>query len=498
MDQTAPGRSEVVTRPDWRERRVTVMGLGRFGGGVGVTRWLAQRGARVLVTDLDPESKLAESLAQLEDLRRAGRVTLRLGGHDERDFAETDAVIANAAVPRPWENRFLNAARAAGVEITTEINLLVEQIEALHAAESDVSGVRVPARARIIGVTGSVGKSTTTALIHHVLRASGRTAVVGGNLGGSLLGQLEEALRPRAWVVLELSSAMLYWLGARRGGAGWSPGTAVVTNLAPNHLDWHGSLDHYRVSKQQLLRAQGPGDIAVLGAAPGIGVADWPLGPGVERIVIRAEAGVPGLRLPGMHNAWNAAVAVAAVRATVARVEGPGALDEETARRHACSFGGLPHRLALVGSARRGGAEVRFFNDSKSTTPESTLLGVQSFGDGVAGDQAAGLSRVHLIAGGYDKGADLTPVAALAPQLAGLYTVGKTGPRLANGARACGGQVTECGTVDAATRAAWERARGGDVILLSPACASWDQFENYEKRGELFERMARELCGDRT
>jgi UDP-N-acetylmuramoylalanine--D-glutamate ligase len=147
---------------DVQSKRVTVMGLGRFGGGVGVARWLVGQGARVLVTDTEPMVKLADSIAQLDEFIASGRITLRLAEHRESDFTNCDLVVANPAVPTPWNSPYLNAAVAAGVTVTTEIRLLIERIN----------------RRRTIGITGSAGKSTTTAMIHHILqRAGGRRTV---------------------------------------------------------------------------------------------------------------------------------------------------------------------------------------------------------------------------------------------------------------------------------------------------------------------------------
>jgi len=431
----------VLIDPDGK--RVTVMGLGRFGGGVGAIRWLAGRGARVLVTDLDNAGTLAHSLAAIRPLIDSGTVRLALGGHVESDFTQTDLVVANAAVPTPWANPFLSAARAAGVPIVTEIGLVTALL---------------PDRANVIGITGSVGKSTTTALIHHIFAALGIDSVAGGNIGGSLLTDLDQGrIATDTRVVLELSSAMLHWL------SGWSPGTAVVTTFEDNHVDWHGTIDHYRTSKRNILANQRAGDRAVLGPT----VHSWPTVPGVHCANIPADAGVDGLAIPGAHNAWNAAVAVAVVCATDA------AISEHQARDAARTFKGLPHRLEFVGEIGR----VRFFNDSKATTPGATLIGVSSFP----------AERTHLIAGGYDKRIDLSPISEQASTLAGLYTVGQTGPQLARAADAIApGSAFECGTLDAAIERASDRARPGDVVLLSPGCASWDQFTNFEARGDLF------------
>lgn len=430
---------------DWAGTRVTVMGLGAFGGGVGVARYLAGLGANVLVTDTKPAASLAASVDALRDLIDAGRVSLRLGEHRESDFTHTDVVIANPAVPKPWDNVYLNAAERAGVRITTEIAL-------------SVAGL--PDRSRVVAITGSAGKSTTSAMIHHALTNLGHAAVFGGNIGGSLLAR---SIPRETYVVLELSSFMLYWLARDR----FAPRVAVVTNLSPNHLDWHGTMDHYRQSKQALLANQHPGDTAVLGP----GVADWPLRPGVTLVRVPESAGVADLAIPGRHNALNAAMAVEAVLALLDHAS-PSRAVEQTLR----TFGGLAHRLRLVGTF----AGVRCFNDSKSTTPESALLALEAIAERTP------LNRVHLIAGGYDKGSNLTPVAQMASQLAGLYTIGQTGPALDAASR---GASTPCGTLDAAVAAAFANARPGDVLLLSPACASWGQFENFERRGEHFERL---------
>src|SRR5687768_15081697 len=221
---------------DVRNKRVTVAGLGRFGGGIAVTRWLVEQGAAsVLVTDKDPADKLAESVRKLEGLP----VEFRLGEHREADFAGADLVVTSPALPPT--NKYLQAAKDAGVPVTTEIRLFVE---------------RCPAT--ILGVTGTKGKSTTSTLLHRMLSARYK-AWLGGNLGGSLLADLPR-MEKSDLIVLELSSYMLWWLGGMR----WSPHVGVVTLVTSDHLEWHGDVQAYVDAKRNLLRYQRPSDSAIL------------------------------------------------------------------------------------------------------------------------------------------------------------------------------------------------------------------------------------------
>jgi UDP-N-acetylmuramoylalanine--D-glutamate ligase len=435
-------------------KRVTVMGLGRLGGGLGVARWLAGQGADVLVTDLRSAEALAGTLRQLSDLIDAGTVTLRLGEHNASDFTTCDLVVANPAVPKPWENRFLRSAKAAAIPVTTEIELLAK---------------RLPNRLHTIGITGTAGKSTTSAMIAHLIEQSGRRVHLGGNIGGSLLAELDR-IEHDDWVVLELSSAMLHWIDR------WSPRVAVLTNLRPNHLDWHGSVEHYAQSKYKIFAGQGSGDCAVMSDASGP-----EMNPGVRRIVVdpaviaNGDAPCPGLMLPGVHNQVNAAVALRVCEAM--EISGDRPMPELLS-----SFGGLPHRLQLAGEH----AGVRFYNDSKSTTPEAAAMAVNALLD----DPNTGIGSVHLIAGGYDKGIDLGRIVEAAGRCAGLYTIGATGPVLSERA---GFGSHACDTLEQAFAAAVERAGAGDAVLLSPGCASWDQFDNYEQRGHEFIAMVHAL-----
>ncbi|MCC6680704.1 MAG: UDP-N-acetylmuramoyl-L-alanine--D-glutamate ligase [Phycisphaeraceae bacterium] len=431
---------------DLSAKRVTVMGLGRFGGGLGAVRFLVRQGADVLVTDQQSAEQLKPALEQLAGLP----IQYRLGEHNVSDFTTADLVVANPAVPP--NNRFLRAAEAANIPITTEVRLLIE---------------RLPNRQRTIGVTGTSGKSTTASMIAHLLHKTAgacpllRAGVwLGGNIGGSLLDQLDQ-ITPDDWIVLELSSFMLHYL--RDGGhfRGWSPHIAVITNIAPNHLDWHGSYESYIADKRVILEYQSADDSAILGP----GVEDWSA-PGH---IARPTPHQWSLLTPGKHNCLNADHALAACRQVDANIEA-----DPTCH----NFAGLAHRLQFV--TERAG--VRCYNDSKSTTPQAAMLAIESFPSG----------GVHIILGGYDKGSDLTQLARFAAACcAAIYTIGVTGPRISEAASAAGRScpVHDCRDLDTAVARALASAQPGQVLLLSPGCASWDQFTDFEQRGQRFVQL---------
>ncbi len=447
---------------------VTVMGLGTFGGSVGAIRFLVANGARVTVTDLRSATQLAPSIAQLSDTPPD---VWRLGEHRLDDFRHADLIVASPAIP--LTDPHLQAARERGIPVTREMNLFWRHN-----------------RGRVIAVTGTNGKSTTTALTHELVSRAfpGRTWL-GGNIGKSLLPEVDR-IQPGDWVVLELSSFQLEDLAPLCPDVD----VAVVTNFTPNHLDRHGTLERYREAKQNLLRTMSPGRIAILNQDDP-DVSTWPTSarvfwfgaddtgregtfihgtdPFPRRAIFRLgqrEQILPlgeWLTLPGSHNLRNALAATTAALTLGARASH---IEEGM---HA--FRGLPHRLELV--AEIGG--VRYYNDSKSTTPEASVLALRAF-----------RAPVWLIAGGYDKHIDLGSMVreACARPVRGVACVGQTGPALKEAFAATSPDVPASlvGSVGEAARWCAARAAEGDVVLLSPGCASLDQFENYEQRGKAF------------
>lgn len=435
---------------DLAGRKVTVMGLGRHGGGVAAARWLAEQGALVTITDLRDERELADSIDKLKNVPVA---QWRLGDHQRSDFTAADLVVVNPAV-RP-ENEMVAAASAADVPLTSEIELFLS---------------RCPAK--VIGVTGSNGKSTTSAMIAAILQADGRRTWLGGNIGHSLLADLPQ-MTPSDSVVLELSSFQLFWLSSK---ARW-PHVAVITNCTANHLDWHGAMEKYVAAKRRLIEFQPRDGCAVLNADDPL-VANWQNRVRGRVLMVDGDQDLPPLRLPGRHNRRNAACAAAAARAV--------GCSSQAIRRGLADFSGLPHRLELVAEIE----ERRFYNDSMATTPESVMAAVDAFGDGA-----------WLLVGGHDKGCDYAPLAArLARDARGVACYGAAREKIS--ALIAGQPSRRCAlasftTLEEAFGWCWSQSRAGEAIVLSPACASYDQFRDYRHRGETFAAHVRALVDRR-
>jgi UDP-N-acetylmuramoylalanine--D-glutamate ligase len=440
---------------DLRGRRAIVLGLGRHGGGVAAARWLAGQGAIVTVVDRADATELADSIAALADVDIAD---WRLGRHHERDFEDAtlddtdlckvDLVVVNPAV-RPG-HPLVARASARGARITSELELFLE---------------RCPGQ--LIGVTGSNGKSTTAAMIAAILHADGRSAYLGGNIGRSLLADLD-AMTSDSWVVLEISSFQLAWLSRECR----LPGIAVLTNFTANHLDWHGTIVNYAAAKQRLFSGQGTNNTAV--ADLSTLDAEWTSILRGKVVTPVAAGQLPALRVPGLHNRSNAALAAAAALAA--------GCSPATIEAGLCEYAGLPHRLELV--AMVTGRE--FYNDSMATTPESTIAAMTTFS-----------GRCWLLVGGYDKGIDMSALLSALPRHAcGVAFYGASGPRLHEQWITMSGSTCpsgRCETLDAALDWCWQRAQSGEAIILSPACASYDQFVDYRARGERFRALVRTM-----
>jgi len=426
-------------------RRVTIMGLGHFGGGVAAARWLARHGAQLTVTDLDDEHTLAASLALLADVPIA---EYRLGGHCRDDFRRAELIVVNPAVPP--ESPMLQVAKQNGVPLSSEIELFIGACPA-----------------QIIAVTGSNGKSTTAAMVAAVLKAEGRNTYLGGNIGGSLLEHLDD-IRPDDTVVLEISSFQLHHLSEEAPG----PQIAVVTGCSPNHLDWHGCYEDYVAAKQRILGGQSAGDVAVLNVYDPE-VARWGHLAAGRCAPLIAPGRIPPLGVPGKHNRINAVCA-----ATAALAAGCG---WQAIGRGLETFEGLPQRLQPVGVV--GGR--RFYNDSAATTPESTAAALKSISE-----------PVWLLAGGSDKGCDFEHLAtAIAENAKGVALFGPIRRVLQDLIRVRTAGV-DCATLETMAEAlhwCWEHSRPGEPILLSPACPSGGQFRNFRQRGEEFVELVKML-----
>lgn len=470
-------------------KRITVMGLGHFGGGLGAVTFLLARGARVTVTDLRSEVQLEDALAQFDPARLENLI---LGRHRDEDFTGAELIVVNPAVKQPG-NRYLELASAAGVPLTSEMNLFWQRC-----------------RGKKIAITGSVGKSTTANLIHHCLLAAGEKARLGGNIGISLLPEVDE-ISEEEWIVLELSSFQLADLNRLQP----QPEVSVVTNFFPNHLDWHESLDDYRQAKETIVRWQTPAQVAVLNADDAeiplwstaarvvwFGHEVWRDRPGVSiaenELTVRAAAGGGTISRESLAACLQTRQGLSHVAAAAGALTVGLGIPMDRYASALAEYRPLPHRLEQI-------AEIQgrtFINDSKATTPEATIAALTS------------LARpVLLIAGGKDKGVDLMEMARVIAQRAkGVALIGDTATSLEERIHAASlapraepeATAREFGpapapvvfhapSLDDAVRWAWQQSAAGDAVLLSPGCASHAEFANYERRGERFVECVKKL-----
>lgn len=434
-------------------QRVLVVGLG--ASGLAAVKYCAALGADVSVTD----NRTAEEIGKGARIAGDAGARLYLGSHPKELFSSQDVVIPSPGVR--WDLPMLEAARAAGATVAGE----------LHWAAESLAGPTV-------AITGTNGKTTTTALVGHIFEHAGVPAQVGGNIGTPVL-DLVSSSREGQWNVLELSSFQLE--AAERFPAE----IAAVLNVTPDHLDRHGTLANYAAMKERVVSARAPGGHAVLNArdplcramgARATAPVTW-FGPdGVARAedgaIYYGDTHVRSGDLPirGPHNLENAlaAVAICALAAVPLPVIG-GALG---------TFRAVPHRLEHVRTWRG----VEFYNDSKATNVDAALKAITSF----SGD-------LWVILGGSDKGSEFTSLAdPLRTRARAALLIGASSERIAadlGNAVA----VEQIATLKEALAYAAERAEPGDTVLLAPACASFDQFQNYQHRGDEFRRMVGEL-----
>jgi UDP-N-acetylmuramoylalanine--D-glutamate ligase len=444
-----------------RGKRVLVVGLARTG--VATALFCAARGANVTATDARTEDEIGGTIAPL----RVEGVRLELGGHRENSFFEQDLIVPSPGVPA--DAPLLQAARGKGVTIWSEVELADRFLEG-----------------RLIGITGSNGKSTTTSLIEHILKNAGFSTILAGNIGTPLISRVDQTSDETISVV-ELSSFQLELIETFRADI------SVFLNLTPDHLDRHHTLEAYGRAKARIFENQTEADSAVLNADD---PATTPLAPAKPQlywfsrkqrvaqgafvqeneIVFRhdgEEEAVLNLReipLAGAHNVENVLAAVAATRLVGAE---PAAIAKGVR-----SFAGVAHRLEFVSEI--GG--VRYYNDSKATNVDATLKALDAFP-----------GRILIVLGGKDKGSDYTALQKPLREKAILaLLIGAAAEKIEK--QIAGSVAIErAGTIERAVEIALHAARSGDVVLLAPACASFDQFQNYEHRGRVFKELVYQL-----
>ena len=444
-------------------KRVLVVGLGKSG--LAAARFLKRQGARVTVSDSRP----AATVAELPELLDEG-IMVEAGSHGLLTFRRQDLIVVSPGVPA--EVPELKQVRALGMRIVGELELGTQFLEG-----------------EIIAVTGSNGKTTTTSLLGEILQASGRPTLVGGNIGRPVVEMVAEST-PATWNVLEVSSFQLETIESFR------PRIALVLNLTPDHLDRHGSFENYAAAKARITENQRADDFLILNAedkptqriaaksraqifwfSPLRAVKQGAFVHG-ESIFFRAAEGtapepvmpVAEIPLAGAHNVENALAAVCA-----ARLAGVPA---ETIRAAVGRFKAVEHRLEFV----RELDGVRFYNDSKATNVDATQKAIAAFAGGV-----------HVILGGKDKGSDYATLGPLLRERAKtVITIGSAAEKIETQLAGVT-KIERAGTLDRAVEYAYAHAQAGDVILLAPACASFDQFESYEHRGRVFKGLVMAL-----
>ena len=448
---------------DVKGKRVLVVGLGKSG--VSSALFLHARGARVTVSDAKAEEQLRNEIPKLLDKG----IAVETGGHGERTFRQQDLIVVSPGVPTSSES--LKQALALGIPVIGEIELASRFL-----------------RGQIIAITGSNGKTTTTSLAGNVVATSGRKTLVGGNIGTPAISFVD-ASTDDTYTILEVSSFQLETIQT------FKPLVAVILNISPDHLDRHGSMEAYTAAKQRIFENQAPADFAVLNAddptcvqmAQGVNSqVHWfsrknevQRGAFVraDRVLFRDSQGeheimpVHEIPLKGAHNLENVLATVCI--GGIVRCE-PGRI-----RQAVKDFKAVEHRLEFVATVNG----VEYYNDSKATNVDATIKALESFP-----------ANIHIILGGKDKGAPYAPLVPLLRERAKrVYTIGAAAPKIEEEI-AGAVDIVKAGTIDVAVRRAAESAQSGDVVVLAPACASFDQFDNYEQRGRVFKDLVHALA----
>ena len=449
---------------DLANKRVLVVGLGKSG--VASALFLQAHGAKVTVSDSKPQDQLGEEIPVLLD----HGIAVETGGHGERTFRGQDLIVVSPGVP--VDSPPLVQARALGEPVIGEIELASQFLPK-----------------NLVAITGSNGKTTTTTLAGEIIAAGGFSAAVGGNIGTPAISLVEQAT-PETVVVLEVSSFQLETIQTFR------PKVAVVLNITPDHLDRHRTFEAYTNAKARIFENQQAQDVAVLNAddAASAGLASrtqaqvfWisrkkevKQGAYVRdgRIFFRDPKGqheimqTSEIPLKGSHNVENvlAAICVGAVMGC----------DAGSIAKAVRNFKAVEHRLEYLATIRG----VEYYNDSKATNVDATIKALESFP-----------ANVHLILGGKDKDSDYTQLNDLLQQrVKRVYTIGAAAEKIESQIK--GVEVDHSETLETALRRASAIAAAGDVVLLAPACASFDQFQNYEHRGRVFKEVVHTLAAE--
>jgi len=434
----------------FKGKRITLMGLGLLGRGIGDARFLAEQGADVLVTDLKTEEELTDAITRLEGF---SNISFRLGCHDLEDFRDRDMVIRAANVP--LDSVYLKEAE--------KNNILITQSAALFAKYTTGT---------IIGVTGTRGKSTVTQMVYEIIKATGKTVFLGGNVRGVSTLSLLSDVEKDDYVVLELDSWQLQSFGDEK----ISPYIAVFTTFMPDHMNYYkNDLDWYLSDKANIFKYQTPEDIFIVGLQVEEMLEQEYSEDMLAKKYVASDADIPHewvLNIPGLHNRYNAGIARSVARALD--------IKDDVIQKTLESFKGLPGRLELIETIK----DVAIYNDTNSTTPDATLAALESFPKG----------KIVLITGGADKDLALDIFAEeIHDQAKGVVLLSGTGTEKLKELLEPGTFI-ECDNLTEAVNQARALASSGDTILFSPAFASFGMFVNEYDRGEKFVQEINKIC----